>query len=77
MQGIPGGFQRNQISFLVPHTMADSLLEGVAAKIRGYNAHTRARSATMSDESAMPAFTCSMWHTHAIARPLAAQLCTC
>ena len=74
MQGIPGGFQRNQISFLVPHTMADSLLEGVAAKNRKHNAHTSARSATMCHKSAKRALTCSMWHAHAIARPLFPQL---
>ena len=57
--------------------MADSLLEGMAAKNRKHNAHTRARSATMSHKSAKPAFTCSMWHAHIRARPHAAQLCTC
>ena len=67
----------NQLSFLVPHTMADSLLEGVAAKIRKHNARTSARSATMSHKSAKGAFTCSMWHAHTRARPHAAQLCTC
>ena len=61
-------------SYLVPHTMADSLLEGVAAKTRQHNAHTRARSATMSDKSAKPAFTCIMWHAHTRAHPHAAQL---
>ena len=57
--------------------MADSLLEGVAAKSRKHNAHTRARSATMSHKSATRAFTSSMWHAHTHARPHAAQLCTC
>ena len=57
--------------------MADTLLKGVAATNRKHNAHTHARSATIYHTSAMRAFTCSMWHTHAIARPLALQLCMC
>ena len=74
---IPGKsrFERcNQPSFLVPHTMADSLLEGVAAKNRKHNAHTSARSATMCHKSAKRALTCMMWHAHMIARPLAPLL---
>ena len=39
-----------------------------------HNAHTPARSATISHTSARPAFTCNMWHTHTRARPHAAQL---
>ena len=77
MQGIPREISHtrcNQLSFLVPHTMADSVLEGVAAKTRKHNAHTSARSATMSHKSAKRAFTCSMWHAHTRARPHAAQL---
>ena len=66
--------QSESFSFLVPHTMADSVLEGVAAKTRKHNAHTSARSATMSHKSAKRAFTCSMWHAHTRARPHAAQL---
>ena len=54
--------------------MADTLLEGVAAKNRKHNAHIPARSATMSHKSATPAFTCSMWHAHTRALPHAAQL---
>ena len=80
MQRIPREISHtrcNKLSFFVPHTMADSLLEGMAAKNRKHNAHTRARSATMYHKSAKPAFTCSMWHAHIRARPHAAQLCTC
>ena len=69
--------ERDSLSFLVPHTMAVILLEGVAANIRKYNAHTPARSATMYHTSATRAFTCIMWHAHTRALPHTAQLCTC